>query len=264
MARFAPVASPALLRYLVDEYPYGEIGGYHLMVANEVAKDPEAYHDVAKYIRQVYSKSWIILDNGAYEEGKPVDIGMMREAVETVKPDVVAAPDVIGNCERTIDIFLRRFTEWSSLGVPLMAILHGTSLYEIRRCLYVMLREKEVKHIGIPRVIADTMGSRVPTVQQALQHIGSKKYGIHLLGFSKNLQDDITAARNPFVMGIDSTEPLRLGLELKKMNFRKPVSPGPRSEDYFGHFEASKEQVEVIVDNIEWVNNAIAMPDMDG
>ena len=44
MARFAPVASPALLRYLVDEYPHGEIGGYHLMVANEVAEDPEASH----------------------------------------------------------------------------------------------------------------------------------------------------------------------------------------------------------------------------
>lgn len=238
MAEFAPVGPPQVLEYLKE---HNALGNYHLLLAHEVAREPDRYVKLMSG-----SHRTIIMDNGAFELGTPVDSATMKKAVLPLREAghnvIVALPDFIGSKQKTLDIIDTFYDVWERqrLG-PFMFIPQGQNDEEWADCMWQLLDsfgsiktevDYEYKYAwGIPRFLGNQMGTRINAIQ-ALHEAGIKE-NIHLLGFSKTPEVDLQEALAGGVMGIDSSEPLRAGLEGKIWNIRKPPKLETRKGDYW-------------------------------
>lgn len=77
------------------------------ILAQLVLEDKE----YAEYFK--HSKRFKILDNGFHERGQPLSITEIREAATLVEPNVVIAPDWLGEAKKTIEGFQ---SAWDHLG----------------------------------------------------------------------------------------------------------------------------------------------------
>jgi hypothetical protein len=79
-----------------------------------------------------------------------------------------------------------------------------------------------VDYVSVPRIFANQNGSRMPVLHELIRRDTYKLFrGIHLLGFSDNILDDVACARMQIVKGIDSAVPIRAGL--KGMDIRNAI-----------------------------------------
>jgi len=200
---FAPIAPLSVYRKLKRKPEV--MGKYHLLLAHEVLKDPNGFADI--FARE---DMFVIMDNSVIELGYALEPQQLIDACEAVDADVLILPDVLHNKVATMSRSLEGFdTIHAKMGTALeyMIVPQGTTFHEIISCTYELHREIKPEWIGIPRWIANTLGSRTTLVHE-LTPLGTQ---IHLLGFSDNWVDDIVSARLPSVKGIDSSVPVLLG-----------------------------------------------------
>ena len=199
------------------------LGRYHLVLAHEVLQHPEEYAVLFKG-RGYFT----ILDNGTVELGEPLPKEHLLKAAEIVHADVIALPDILEDSEGTIDRICEFLGELSAAEyhqLSFMAIPQGKTLEEFASSVKDIsnaLGPKGVRLWGVPRAVANRTGTRshAMTVIRAHQNrhsdigrvLSAGPY-IHLLGMSRNLGDDIECARHPAVLGIDSANPIVLGLQ---------------------------------------------------
>lgn len=212
MARFAPVAPIHILEEL-NARPGAD--NYHLPLAHDVLRFPKEYEALfQRSISDDYRRT-VILDNSVIELGLSVDVGIIKEAAEIVKANVIVLPDVLLDTDKTIRDCLAALEEWdriftdsSLMKYTFMIVPQGTDRGSWARCAEAFANDTRIGWWGIPRNYnIKGLGSRRDAVE-IVRAINSNRR-IHLLGFSDDIVDDILAARAPGVTGIDSAVPIR-------------------------------------------------------
>lgn len=226
MGRFAPIAPLAIQQHL--DLERDSFGDYHLLLANVVLSDPKGWSEYYEKKRRRVSEGEgekqgliVILDNSLIELGKAMDSTTLNEAIHIVGPDYLVLPDVMGDMYATMAASMD-FVDGADPATwgmcePL-GVAQGEDIRQLVQCAQFMLEELCCGAISIPRVVADKLGTRFDAVQQIARMCRDSSAGLHLLGFSSNLSDDIRCARHPSVMGIDSAYPVWCGHEIKSTN----------------------------------------------
>lgn len=222
MARFAPVV-PVHMAVMLQETMEDHLGGYHLLLAHDVLDKPTLYKGVYdNKVRGAYEDSFIIMDNSVVELGEAMPLEKLLEACRVIPPDCLVVPDVMGRGRETRELaqkFVREYVQRAPeiMGEdnvpPLMGVLQGESVEDCLETLATFYRLPMVSYISVPRVLVKKIGSRahILTDPGFIRMVKSFD-GLHLLGFSDDILDDIACARMPHVMGIDSAVPVRAGL----------------------------------------------------
>lgn len=231
-AKFAPIVPPQFLKRLEDSGPE-VFGSYHLLLAHEVL-NPK-YNDTYREMFSGRDDIQVILDNSVAELGAPMTTNKLAEACWVVKPNVVVVPDVMGDTKGTIvsaTAFLDAVERLEKdIGCGFMLVPQGETIKEFMYCL-----DKLVEmyfpfdwSVGIPRIITNTLGTRQQAIELVIkEHLS---IDIHLLGFSNNLMDDISCARRPEVVGIDSCVPFLSNAPIS-LNYPFERPHRPSQEDW--------------------------------
>ena len=129
-------------------------------VPDEYLSEFRAYSDydfvlAQRFVTSAYSDHFtscrglrfLILDNGMYELGTPVDTYHLLQKIKQLHPSCVVGPDYAQEMERTI-------SETISLAlqapVPVLGVLQGKSAKELLKCYEVYDRLPCIKRIGVP------------------------------------------------------------------------------------------------------------------
>ncbi len=244
-SQFAPVAPPLMLLDLKDK---GALGDYHLLLAHDVVVQEDLYREV---FADINPKPFVIMDNSVIELGEPVSTEVMEEAASIVRPDLIVLPDVLGDSERTIELSTKASVSWAykDLG-PFLVVPQGTTTDEFLSCAEDLMHLPRVEGWGVPRHATAKLGSRHTLVYRLM--VLRPLYTMHLLGFSDNIQDDISVARAHGVNGIDSAVPIRLGLQNRPFNIHIDSHP-PRGN----YWETAKVAIPQVLENLAKVRGWI-------
>lgn len=108
----------------------------HFCIASECLKDP-AYFE---WYKNRPKNASVMLDNGMFEEGKPLSVDELFELCEAIQPNVVFAPDQVGDKVTTLEMskeFHRKVREakkpWNVAFIP-----QGANPVDIAHCYYNM------------------------------------------------------------------------------------------------------------------------------
>ena len=107
MGKFAPVCPAHIAAQLKNWHMLGE---YHLLLAHDVAANSEAY--ASAYMVNRWEQGTIIMDNSIIELGDSVDLQMIKTAADTVQANVVVLPDVLLDCQGTVDRIAEALPLW--------------------------------------------------------------------------------------------------------------------------------------------------------
>lgn len=227
MARYCVVAPPKILEGLRIA---GKMGSYHLLLAHDVVKQREAYHDLFSKNRLPFmsDKELIILDNSVVELGTAVNIDMITAAARLTYPTCIVLPDVMLDGPATVDSTMNAYHPWrdaalnDNLSATLMVIPQGKTMQEFADCAEKLKNLRAVQYWGCPRNLVKNLGTRKDAIR--LLHALNPSRRIHMFGFSDNMIDDVICAHMPEVYSIDSAVPLRVN------NFRISDIPEPRGD----------------------------------
>ena len=239
MSKFAPVAPPLML---LDLKAKGALGDYHLLLAHDVIAQKELYREVFSDLDE---KPFIIMDNSVIELGEPVSNEVMHEACDIVRADLIVLPDVLGDMEKTIEMSTKTSLEWYTDfdSIPFMCVPQGTTMKEFTTCAELLMKLPGVRAWGVPRHVTGRLGTRHHLVYALM--VLRPMFTMHLLGFSDNIQDDISVARASGVNGIDSAVPIRLGL--LDIPFHTHLDSHPPRGSYW---ETAKEATPTVLENL--------------
>lgn len=241
MSQFAPVAPPLML---LDLKSKGALGDYHLLLAHDVVKQKSLYKEVFDGIDP---KPYVIMDNSVIELGVPVSNETMEEAVSIVHTDLIVLPDAIADPEGTYEMSERAARTWrsdsSTSCIGFMVVPQGKLLNEFTDSAEKLMLLPNARAWGIPRHATGKLGTRHHLVFSLM--VLRPIFGMHLLGFSDNIQDDISVARAAGVNGIDSAVPIRLGLH--DLPFNVHIESHPPRGDYW---ETAKTATPQVLENL--------------
>jgi hypothetical protein len=217
MPLFSPICSLAMMDRLRF---HACLGRYHLLLAHKVLEDPKGWGTFFKNRARNFNgiKPFVIMDNSLIELGKSLPAEDIARAAECVDATCAVLPDALTNGYLTAQLSYETaplLREALPKGCKLMGVVQGETWDEYLWCADTLVRECEVDYLCVPRITYRMLGSRLP-ITDYLWELYEKP--IHLLGFSEFIPDDIaTAVSCQGVLGIDSTLPLRLGFDGKKL-----------------------------------------------
>ena len=209
MARFAPIAPLPVLERLRNA---GVLGDYHFLLAHDVLAKQDEYRE---FYSNPLEHPFIIMDNGVVELGEAMPVLQVLEAARVVGANTMVLPDVPYDAKWTLAAIqdaLGKLREISH--PPLMAVVQGWSEEEAMEFLFELRHRPEIAYLSIPRLMSEVCGTRCRLTKFAVEEVRSNpgRRGVHLLGFSNDILDDMASASIPGVMGIDSAVPVRMGL----------------------------------------------------
>jgi len=215
VSQYAPVGNISMLELLEL---HDLLGNYLLLLAHDVLAHEYAYRQLMERLRFEYGKDlFIIMDNGTIELGHPVPTPDIIKAAMYVDANCIVLPDVIGDLEATQALVEENAYELHRHGFPLMKLPQGRTFDELKECVGWMIHNvdcyrqpDEPNYWAIPRWIANEFGSRLDIYDHIVEVVDNPK--IHLLGMSRNFEDDLTTALHNKVMGIDSANPVVCGM----------------------------------------------------
>lgn len=161
---------------------------YDFVIAS-YCNESEGYMEFYKEIRKLNRKSsghqrWMILDNGAFENGKSMAFDDYMEIVDALRPHEVVLPDVVNDARATVEQseeFLNK--SFGKTYGSFMGVLQGESINDYLYCLEYYLRQSEVykiRSIGIPYHLfyRPTLLRKTNIIKLCKSHFVS----IHILG----------------------------------------------------------------------------------
>ncbi len=220
-----------------------QLGMYHLVIAPEVGKDIEAWVDFYKYYSErqhlsqgqwIISRPTVVLDNGAFEGElwTPKAIDMIAFLLAEFADVIVCLPDALGMGNETAKLSRHAIQEYLALHserIPykFAYITQGHSMESVLESAYDFVSfYPAVDYLMVPRLLVKALGSRQEVVSAL---IDSYNKPIHLLGFSDDIEDDLSTLVNYRCVGIDSAEPIWVGdITSGDYDLR-----GGRPKDYF-------------------------------
>jgi len=258
-ARYSPIAPIHLLGQLFDrEVATGEpvLGNYLLLLAHDVLAHPIQYENLIIELRERYEgEVFLIMDNSVVELGHPMPIDDVIEAACVVEASCIMTPDVLGNFSKTQYLVESARHELLKCGFPLMRVPQGKDLAEILLCIewldeMLPCSFPTENYWAVPRWVTNTLGSRAPVIHYLSRELRQPK--IHLLGMSKDLNDDMVCTAFPYVMGIDSANPMVMGVWNIPINSSDPYAHWDRGE--YWNLEALNE---TMISNVEYMHTHV-------
>ncbi len=223
--RFSPIGPVKVLRKLLEGHA---LGNYLLLLAHDVIEHEADYVFLMDETMSAKNRmnDFVIMDNGVVELGKAMPFKDVIEAADIVQADCIIMPDVIGNFEET-----RRAVEWEMHSLkdcdyPIMKVPQGKTPKELAGCvewLITAFPADVTDYWGIPRWVANNHGTRADIIDYI--NTVTPNAQIHLLGMSNNHRDDLRCARKYRVIGMDSANPIILGLMNNYMGINKYHHP---------------------------------------
>lgn len=219
--------------------------GYHLVLAHLL--DDPTYLD---FFRQ--AEGYKILDNGA-AEGSLVRPRDLIAKASWVNADEVVVPDVLGNCDGTIQrardfrVVAKEHSEFKYMGV-----IQGTNISECMKCLTAMTLLEYITVLALPRHLTSIhrmMRANMVEVILDMEY-GARFEAVHCLGSGSWTREAVVLADLPLVRGIDSAMPVVMGMH--GTNIRRSPDPYVASKhkgEFFGHLVGSESELGLIYDN---------------
>lgn len=169
-----------------------------------------------------YSKSerFKVLDNSVNELLTPCTLEELEEAARIVNPNLVVAPDYLGDAHAT-RMALKRTIELFGLE-KVYPVVQGSSLDSVLDCLDYILK------LGFDKVAVpyDILSNREDKPEgmasrrlEVVNHIVSRipvGFHIHLLGF--NTIEELRSCNKGWVKSIDTGVPIMMGLQGKRLD----------------------------------------------
>lgn len=242
MSRYSPIAPITLLE---EMYGGNILGDYLLLLSHDVLEEPIRYENLILQMRDDGPEEpFIIMDNSVVELGAAMSANDVIEAASVVEASCIMTPDAMGSYEGTVALLEDQAEELQASGFPLMRVPQGNTYEELAECIdwvrdYLPAAEGEPEYWGVPRWIANRLGSRLSVIP--FIKLGHPEARIHLLGMSHKFVDDIVTAGLDQVMGIDSANPLVMGQAGKNIDHHVWVHM-PR-DNYWDDTELTKETV---------------------
>ena len=172
----------------------------------------------------------IMMDNGAYELGKSVDIHEYIKWIVKVQPDYVVVPDVMKDGFRTCKL-AKQFADaideqpFNKVeGIEYIVAPQGSDMQELITCWNTINEESITDAIlGIPKHV----GTWANRLQVAIELYNQGDYtfnNVHLLGFNSNefgIVKDFKLHRQTFQLAsIDTKWPIK---NMIKQKFERPI-----------------------------------------
>lgn len=214
----AALISP--VEFLNEVQPFSD---YHLALTHRVIFDSK-YCEF--YRRRSKAGDFIILDNSALEnKAKSRPLKDVVLAAILIRPKVVILPDFLFDSDKTLDElenalrspalrFLRRVIP----GIKLCAVVQGVDKDDWLECFYILNDTRNgIDILGIPMLTTHLFGSRVIVLQKIAKRV---KKQCHLLGFWNGvpLEEIKQEAQFNFVLGVDTSKPVKLAIQGKRLN----------------------------------------------
>lgn len=181
----------------------------HFVIASYAKRCPE----YLEYYRKVEDKP-IILDNGMYEDGYPLDAYDLFDIAQEINPEVVLAPDHLRLCNDTLTSSIEFFSLCKRKKAPWRIgwIPQGRDADEIAYCLNLMLSwdKSELPFVGI-----SFLNNRKEVID-LFHTIGlfSRKIEWHMLGLC-NLEEIKTWPA--CIASMDTVKPIKAAFQNEKI-----------------------------------------------
>jgi hypothetical protein len=210
---------------LQDVQPFSS---YHLILTHKVIYDSR----YQKFYRErSRAGDFIFLDNSAAEKkGHSVPLKEVVLAAVLTKPSVVFLPDFMFDSHRTLEelenVLLSPHIRFMRRVLPetkIAAVVQGASVDDWIMCFNVLNTLQGIDVLGIPMLTTQVFGSRWKALETIRKRV---KKRCHLLGFWKTapLSDIERERQYDFVMGIDTSKPVRLAVEGKGLDRWNEIS----------------------------------------
>lgn len=256
---YSPVAGLKALEMLHD---CKCLGSYLLVLAHDILENKSEYAEFFEQLRfDFQGKMFIILDNSAIELGGALPAKYLGAAAKIVKASCIILPDVLNSAEDTVRASfagarsLKRSGDFGDCAF--MVVPQGNSVPQLYWCIQQLSLIPNVRYWGVPRSITNTLGSREVLAEiLTYNHVGPSGPSIHMLGMSSNLLDDIWCSAYPNVMGIDSANPIVMGL--KNANLAEGHDHMARPKDYLSLDTLPT----CAIDNVKYIRDMLAAVSM--
>lgn len=252
--RFSPIGPVKILRKLHENHA---LGNYLLFLAHDViAHEADYVFLLDDAMPQEGSKDFIIMDNGVVELGKAMPFEAVIEAANIVLADCIIMPDVIGDFLATQQAAEAEASPMRNGDYPIMKVPQGGTYKELVQCVEWLITgiptDGGPDYWGIPRWITNSpkMGTRAPIIDYITRV--SPRAKIHLLGMSNNYEDDIRCAQHDHVMGMDSANPIILGIMNHHMGQTAYHHPAR------GNYWEAEDINHIVLGNLQHVREAIS------
>ena len=227
----------------------------YFCLAHLALKDKD-YQDYFK--QKAEEGKHVILDNGA-AEGSLVKTSDLMDLLDIIKPTEVIAPDILFDCDRTLEKLNEFCRQISRANVILMGVPQGDDVESYLSCYLEMLRDPKVQTIGlsklaIPKSFSKITDSNSVSVNRRyliklLNELGLIKKPLHLLGM-RNITEYDAYKNIPLVRSSDSCFTVLSvinDVEISKDIILDTISETP--EEYF-NVELTIEQLNMALSNI--------------
>lgn len=220
------------------------------------------------YLNRIEEGDLVILDNGAWE-GELVKTSDLIKLGQALGPAEIALPDVMLDgkttvkiAEKAADNMRHKLTE----NTVFMGIPQGKTFAEWKSCLHQLINIPGVTTIGLARNIDDNRdkfrhGSIVYSGRDLCLEYMEREgiadiFDVHLLGWGNRALEHLAdiAEHWPWVRGVDTTQPVKLGLSRIKLSVENGLGERARTkrtEDFFIFPQPTSQQDECIVHNIK-------------
>lgn len=253
MARYAPIAPVKLLHKMQEQKI---LGNYQLYLTHNVLDNLVQYERLTNQIRaNRRGVPFIIMDNGVIENGEPSPVEQTIAAAKIVNADCIVLPDELESFAGTRGLIENQMMQIHSTLIPWMRVPQGKDMAEIVQCIEWIHLNVHVpsNYWGIPRWFTNKLEakSRIPAIQYINALVGDPK--IHLLGMSENLEDDLRCCKLPGVIGIDSANPIVLGLKGRRLGSTHRYEHPPRTDLWW-----AEELTPEAIANIQFMHDNVA------
>jgi hypothetical protein len=189
------------------------LADFDWVLAHKVLEDP----DYAEYYKA--SGRFKVLDNSVNEFLTPVDLNYLDEAASYVKPDLIVAPDYLGDMNKTREAVREAIHLFGK--EKIFPVVQGKDIDEILN-LFKYYLELGLERVAIPYDIlaqrednSVMMASNRRMVVNSIITRAPIGFEVHLLGL--NTLEELSYYRSPYLISIDTGVPVLLGLKGYKL-----------------------------------------------
>lgn len=204
---------------------------YDFVIASYYLKNKE-YANFYKNMRKDKER-FMILDNGAFENGKSMEFDAYIKIVNELDPDEVVLPDTVNDVRATIeqsDEFLCSLEVTTVL--RLMGVLQGESINDYLYCLEYYIRQSKIyniKTIGIPYHLfyRPTLLRKTKIIELCKKH----DLFIHILGLP-NPYEIVDLRKFEGITSVDTSLPVSAAAQAMSLGLNEWPLGGRVSIDY--------------------------------
>ena len=172
------------------------------------------------YYESVKLGRHVLLDNGAFEEGKAAEPESFAKEIESLRPTEYVVPDVLEDTEKTIESFENWLKIYRDLPGRKIGVVQGNSWDDIRECYKYMSAKADKIAIsfdyGFFGKIFPLANKTTAQMHGRYNLLSSLKAGDyinrdkphHLLGCSNPMEFSFYGDRFPFIESLDTSSPI--------------------------------------------------------